>query len=158
MAFTGEYARADEDGKVVLSVHFSISAASITGLYITIKNDIDVNSSFRRLALLNKDPSDSSTSSGGGDTPSGNPAVTLDSYDAPTRPPPLSPIGEEKKRKKTAELAASSDRVLVLAILNEALLSFFFFFGSTNHGRIGLVSRYKFGGDRAISFFRGIES
>ncbi|XP_017701153.1 uncharacterized protein LOC103718901 [Phoenix dactylifera] len=125
MAFTGRMRELMKKyGKVALGVHFSVSAASITGLYVVIKNNVDVESLFQKVGLpsglLNKDPAASSSAG----APSGDPAVVLDSYDAPAPPPPPSPPGEgeEKKRNRTAELAASSGGALALAILcNKAL-------------------------------------
>lgn len=119
MAFTGRMRELMKKyGKVALGVHFSVSAASITGLYVAIKNNVDVGSLFQKVGLLNKDSAASSSSGG---APSGDPAVVLDSYDAPA-PPPTPGEGEEKKRNRTAELAASSGGALALAILcNKAL-------------------------------------
>ncbi|XP_017702144.1 uncharacterized protein LOC103722755 [Phoenix dactylifera] len=118
MAYTGRMRELMKKyGKVALGVHFSSSAASITGLYIAIKNSVDVESLLQKVGLLSKEPF--ASSSGGGGDPSGDPAVALDSNDAPAPPPP---VGEEKKRNRTAELAASSGGALALAILcNKAL-------------------------------------
>ncbi|KAG1359448.1 hypothetical protein COCNU_08G008940 [Cocos nucifera] len=104
MAFTGRMRELRKKyGKVVLGVHFSVSGASITGLYVAIKNNVDVESLFKKVGLLNKDPSTGSTSSSGaGGLLSGDTAFALDSYDtgAPPAPPP---VGEEKKRNRTVE-------------------------------------------------------
>ncbi|XP_030461314.1 uncharacterized protein LOC115681489 [Syzygium oleosum] len=107
-------------GKVALGVHFSVSAASISGLYVAIKNNADVESLFAKLHL---------------------PGVGVSAEEDPSSPPPPPPsstpsdgfvaeegsaegaIGEEaKKRNRTAELAASTGGALTLAILcNKAL-------------------------------------
>ncbi|XP_073106435.1 uncharacterized protein [Elaeis guineensis] len=121
MAFTGRMRELMKKyGKVALGVHFSVSGASITGLYVAIKNNVDVESLFQKVGLLNKDPSAGSTSSSGaGGHPSSDRAVALDSCDAGALPPP---VGVDKKRNRTAELAASSGGALALAILcNKAL-------------------------------------
>ncbi|XP_010935149.3 uncharacterized protein [Elaeis guineensis] len=121
MAFSGRMRELMKKyGKVALGVHLSVSAASITGLYVAIKNNVDVESLFQKVGLpsglLNKDPAASS----GNPAQSGDHAVVLDSYDAAARPPPGE--GEEKKRNRTAELAASSGGALALAIIcNKAL-------------------------------------
>ncbi|KAG1360996.1 hypothetical protein COCNU_09G004590 [Cocos nucifera] len=115
MAFSGRMRELMKKyGKVALGVHFSVSAASITGLYVAIKNNVDVESLFQKVGLpsglLNKDPAPSS----------GDPAVVLDGHDAPAPPPPEE--REEKKRNRTADLAASSGGALALAIIcNKAL-------------------------------------
>lgn len=51
---------------------------------------------------------------------SSNPAILLDSYDAPTLLPPGE--GEEKKRSRTMELAALSGGALALAIIYNKVL------------------------------------
>nr|CAD1840750.1 unnamed protein product [Ananas comosus var. bracteatus] len=91
-------------GKVALGVHLSVSAASITGLYVAIKNNVDVEGIFQRVGL----------SSVAGDNPgAADPAVVLDGSDSEQ---------QRKKRNRTAELAASSGGALALAILcNKAL-------------------------------------
>lgn len=103
-------------GKVALGVHLSVSAASITGLYVAIKNNVDVEGIFQRVGL----------SSVAGDNPgAADPAVVLDGSDSAA--PGGAATGEEweqqrKKRNRTAELAASSGGALALAILcNKAL-------------------------------------
>ncbi|CAM6105099.1 unnamed protein product [Calypogeia fissa] len=39
-------------GKVALAVHISVSAASFTGCYVAIKNNVDVNDILQRVGLL----------------------------------------------------------------------------------------------------------
>lgn len=109
-------------GTVAIGVHFSVSAASITGFYVAIKNNVDVNSIFEKVGLSSgvpdKEPSASSPSSGGGggDGGWGN-EVVLDDHESPP------PREDQKKRSRTAELAASSGGAFALAILcNKALL------------------------------------
>lgn len=105
-------------GKVALGVHFSVSAASITGLYVAIKNNVDVESLLVKAGLSSTSKEDSA--------PSENPTTislsdmssdaVLEDHPAPVPPPP------EKKRNQTAELAASSGGALALAVLcNKAL-------------------------------------
>lgn len=93
-------------GKVALGVHFSVSAASITGLYVAIKNNVDVESLFDKFHLPG--------------------------FSKGQNPPPelRNPDGflidestvEEKRRNRTAELAASTGGALALAVIcNKAL-------------------------------------
>ncbi|KAK7295247.1 hypothetical protein RJT34_18153 [Clitoria ternatea] len=86
-------------GKVALGVHLSVSAASITGLYVAIRNNVDVEAILEKLhvgTLSNKDnPNPNSDSDSGGDAPPKN---------------------------RTAQLAASAGGAFTLAILcNKAL-------------------------------------
>ncbi|GLT30763.1 hypothetical protein SLA2020_055520 [Shorea laevis] len=104
-------------GKVGLGVHFSVSAASITGLYIAIKNNVDVESMFDKLNLprFTKDknppvqsPQDASFVEGEVGTPDAKISTTV--------------VGKEKRKNRTAELAASTGGALALAVLcNKAL-------------------------------------
>ncbi|XP_050363259.1 uncharacterized protein LOC126782129 [Argentina anserina] len=83
-------------GKVALGVHCSVSAASVAGLYVAVKSNVDVESLIDRLPNLNPFKSEENPASSG--------------------------IGEEKKRNRTAELAASSGGAIALAVLcNKAL-------------------------------------
>ncbi|KAL6218031.1 PREDICTED: uncharacterized protein LOC101314906 [Fragaria vesca subsp. vesca] len=90
-------------GKVALGVHCSVSAASIAGLYVAIKSNVDVESLIEKLPNLN--PLKSSTE------------------EKPTSESgPSAAVVEEKKRNRTAELAATSGGALALAFLcNKAL-------------------------------------
>lgn len=111
-------------GAVAIGVHFSVSAVSITGFYVAIKNNVDVNSIFEKVGLSSgvpeKEPSASSPSSGGGGGGGGGGwgnEVVLDDHESPP------PREDQKKRSRTAELAASSGGAFALAILcNKALL------------------------------------
>ncbi|XP_072976432.1 uncharacterized protein [Typha angustifolia] len=113
MAFSGRMKELMKKyGKVALGVHLSVSAASISGLYVAINNNVDVESIFHKVGLSSgvqeKEPA-AGAGEGGGD-----PAVVLDGYDAPSP--------EKRPRNRTAELAASSGGALALAILcNKAL-------------------------------------
>ncbi|CAL9072311.1 unnamed protein product [Musa textilis] len=52
MAFTGRLRELMKKyGKVALGVHLSVSFASITGFYVAIKNNVDVESVFERVGL-----------------------------------------------------------------------------------------------------------
>ncbi|KAK9677531.1 hypothetical protein RND81_11G149600 [Saponaria officinalis] len=83
-------------GKVALGVHLSVSAASVTGLYIAISNNVDVESLLRKVGI-------------GG--------VSGDADELPS-PPPV----PENNRNRTAELATSSGGAFALAVLcNKAL-------------------------------------
>ncbi|GMJ05636.1 hypothetical protein like AT2G20940 [Hibiscus trionum] len=96
-------------GKVALGVHFSVSAASITGLYVAIKNNVDVETLLDKLHL---------------------PGFSNDQNPSPESANPdgflMEESGvvavEEKQRNRTAELAASTGGALALAVIcNKAL-------------------------------------
>ncbi|XP_050230979.1 uncharacterized protein LOC126679995 [Mercurialis annua] len=96
-------------GKVAIGVHFSVSAASITGLYIAIKNNVDVESLFDKYHLpgiLSKNPNQETNSEVG--------FVENDKNSAD--------VIVEKPRNRTAELTATTGGALALALLcNKAL-------------------------------------
>ncbi|KAL5788874.1 hypothetical protein ACOSP7_005823 [Xanthoceras sorbifolium] len=116
-------------GKVALGVHFTVSGASIAGLFVAIKSNVDVESLFAKLHLpgisSSSDPGDvisasspespdgfvsvSDDSSGGGGDFSGSGKSTVIE-------------DRDKKRNRTAELATSTGGALALAVLcNKAL-------------------------------------
>lgn len=108
-------------GKVALGVHFSVSAASITGLYVAVKNNVDVEAMLEKIGMpgLSKQEGDEIPN-----LPQQNPQViSADGFviEEPfnqdgVAPPPT------KQRNRTAELAASSGGALAVAILlNKAL-------------------------------------
>ncbi|KAB2600517.1 hypothetical protein D8674_039889 [Pyrus ussuriensis x Pyrus communis] len=104
-------------GKVALGVHFSVSAASITGLYVAIKNNVDVESLLDKLHMGSVSSKDENPE---------NPPVISDGSEF--RAGPISENGQstavvvEKERSRTAELAASTGGALALALLcNKAL-------------------------------------
>ncbi|KAK9944182.1 hypothetical protein M0R45_009760 [Rubus argutus] len=95
-------------GKVALGVHCSVSAASVAGIYVAIKNNVDVESVIEKIMDLN--PLKTSTGSAPEDKPTSENG-------------PSTAVVEERKRNRTAELAASSGSALALAfICNKALL------------------------------------
>ncbi|XP_064990696.1 uncharacterized protein LOC135628144 [Musa acuminata AAA Group] len=122
MAFTGRLRELMKKyGKVALGVHLSVSFASITGFYVAIKNNVDVESVFERVGLSSgvseKDRAADTSSSSSSSFPSVD-AVILDGVDS------SAPREEQlqRRRNRTAELAASSGGALALAILcNKAL-------------------------------------
>ncbi|XP_039138638.1 uncharacterized protein C106.07c [Dioscorea cayenensis subsp. rotundata] len=99
MAFSGRLRELMKKyGKVAIGVHFSVSAASITGLYVAIRNNVDVEAVFQKVGLS-----------------SPSPPPSLDSDPTST--------SDDRPRNRTAELAASSGGALAVAILlNKALL------------------------------------
>ncbi|OVA03813.1 protein of unknown function DUF1279 [Macleaya cordata] len=136
MAFKGKFREFMMNyGKVAMGVHFSVSTASITGLYIAIKNNIDVESFFNKVGITGVSSKDEEE---------------FDKIETSVPPPPEKWDGfvveerqelpyipldhhhhqtmlmnEEKKEKKnrTAELATSSGGALALAALcNKVLL------------------------------------
>ena len=92
-------------GKVGLGVHFKVSGVTITGLYVAIKNNVDVESVLQKVGIGSVDSNTHQDQQ--------NDAENISDYSSP----PL-----EKKRNRTAELAASSGGAFALAILcNKAL-------------------------------------
>ncbi|XP_057754296.1 uncharacterized protein LOC130973684 [Arachis stenosperma] len=99
-------------GKVALGVHCSVSAASISGLYVAIRNNVDVESvleKFHMGAVSDKEDPNS-------DNPNLNSSSSVD---------PVMVNGaddEEKPKSRTAQLAASAGGAFTLALLcNKAL-------------------------------------
>ncbi|XP_010690346.2 uncharacterized protein LOC104903908 [Beta vulgaris subsp. vulgaris] len=111
MASTGKFRQLlKKYGKVGLGVHFSVSAASISGLYVAIKNNVDVESLLHKVGMGSVDVTTNEQS----ELPQNDAEF---SSDLPTLSPP-----PEKKRNRTAELAASSGGAFALALLcNKAL-------------------------------------
>lgn len=91
-------------GKVGLVVHCSISAASISGLYIAINNNVDVESMIEKVGLPSL-------------------AKGKDSKTSEQNTPELTEADPvSKERNKTTDLVASSGGALALAVLiNKAL-------------------------------------
>ncbi|KAK1370352.1 hypothetical protein POM88_036444 [Heracleum sosnowskyi] len=84
-------------GKVALGVHLSVSAASVSSLYVAVKSNVDVESVFERFGI----------------------GVAKENEELGGE---LTDSGEIKKRNRTAELAASSGGALAVAVLcNKAL-------------------------------------
>ncbi|KAG9442807.1 hypothetical protein H6P81_018661 [Aristolochia fimbriata] len=113
-------------GKVALGVHFGVSAASITGLYVAIRNNVDVEAVFDKVglsSLSNKEeqerPADAAELGHFSDK---------DEFEHPRGGEYASDLAVEAKppvpeqRNRTAERAASAGGALALAILcNKAL-------------------------------------
>ncbi|KAM6555246.1 hypothetical protein CsatB_002265 [Cannabis sativa] len=102
-------------GKVAMGVHFSVSAASISGLYVAINNNVDVESLLDKLHLGGVSSKDQVESN-----PSDEKFVLEDNVNGTS----TTVIVEKEKttRNRTAELAASSGGALALAVLcNKAL-------------------------------------
>ncbi|KAJ0743600.1 hypothetical protein HanPI659440_Chr10g0377781 [Helianthus annuus] len=94
-------------GKVALGVHLSVSAASITGLYIAIKNNLDVESALEKVRFKQLESILEKVGMAG---------PKEEESDADISNP------ESKQRNRTAELVASSGGALALAVLcNKAL-------------------------------------
>ncbi|PIN19146.1 putative membrane protein [Handroanthus impetiginosus] len=101
-------------GKVGLGVHVSVSSASVTGLYIAIKNNIDVESMLEKVGMPSLSKEKTETSS----PPAENPEMRTAS-DSEFR---YVRTVETKERNRTTELVASSGGALALAVLiNKAL-------------------------------------
>ncbi|PWA86296.1 hypothetical protein CTI12_AA141160 [Artemisia annua] len=89
-------------GKVALGVHFTVSGATIGGLYIAIKNNVDVESVLEKVRFKQLESVLEKVGMGG-------PKEELENSGA-------------KERNRTAEMAASSGGALALAVLcNKAL-------------------------------------
>lgn len=98
-------------GKVGVVVHCGVSAASISGLYVAINSNVDVESMLERLGLPNL-AKNKSKDSGSSDQLSENAEMAAKADSEITG----------KERNRTTELAASSGGALALAILlNKAL-------------------------------------
>ncbi|KAI9124061.1 hypothetical protein K1719_005361 [Acacia pycnantha] len=102
-------------GKVAVGVHCSVSAVSITGLFIAIKNNVDVESVLERFHMGGVSPKDDD----------GKPIIPSGEGDGSSvfhETPASAPVTQEKTRNQTAELAASSGGAFALALLcNKAL-------------------------------------
>ncbi|KAL2937058.1 hypothetical protein RDABS01_020507 [Bienertia sinuspersici] len=111
MASTGKFRELlKKYGKVGLGVHFSVSAASITGLYIAIRNNVDVDSLLQKVGMGSVDVSTDQQS----ELPQHDTEIITDL--------PSQSSNSTKTRNRTAELAASSGGAFALAILcNKAL-------------------------------------
>nr|GEY01960.1 protein FAM210B like [Tanacetum cinerariifolium] len=93
-------------GKVALGVHFTVSGATIAGLYIAIKNNVDVESVLEKVRFKQLE---SVLEKVGMDGPK---QINED----------LDSDAGAKERNRTAEMAASSGGALALAVLcNKAL-------------------------------------
>uniref|UniRef100_F6I0Z5 DUF1279 domain-containing protein n=1 Tax=Vitis vinifera TaxID=29760 RepID=F6I0Z5_VITVI len=104
-------------GKVALGVHFSVSAASITGLYIAIKNNVDVESLLHKVGMSGVSTKDEQQQQ-----LHPPPTETLDEFVIEERPSSENQQPTLQKRNRTAELAATSGGALALAVLcNKAL-------------------------------------
>ncbi|KAK4562202.1 hypothetical protein RGQ29_004892 [Quercus rubra] len=111
-------------GKVALGVHFTVSAASVSGLYIAIKNNLDVESFLQNFHInpsppqLPSEPNpQGQTSSSSSSSPDG---FVMEETNGSQNQPTV--VVEEKKLNRTAELAASTGGALALAVLcNKAL-------------------------------------
>ncbi|KVI04061.1 protein of unknown function DUF1279 [Cynara cardunculus var. scolymus] len=103
-------------GKVALVVHCSVSAASITGLYVAIMNNIDVESALERVRFKQLESVLEKFGMGGPKE-----ELEVETTGFPQSDPEM--VGEAAKpRNRTAELAASSGGALALAVLcNKAL-------------------------------------
>ncbi|XP_043708729.1 uncharacterized protein LOC122657973 [Telopea speciosissima] len=119
MTFTGRFRELMKKyGKVALGVHFSVSGASITGLYIAIKNNVDVESLLSKVGIsgvAKEEPERIETSMPQSETPDGFALEKTQELYIPSEE-------QLKKKSRTAELAASSGGALALAVLcNKAL-------------------------------------
>ncbi|KAF5778536.1 hypothetical protein HanRHA438_Chr12g0560071 [Helianthus annuus] len=95
-------------GKVALVVHCSVSAASISGLYIAIKNNVDVESVLEKVRFKQLESVLEKVGMAGPKEEQLDPQTTT--------------ADVAKPRNRTAELAASSGGALALAVLcNKAL-------------------------------------
>ncbi|KAL7082865.1 hypothetical protein ACP275_14G128300 [Erythranthe tilingii] len=104
-------------GKVGLGVHFAVSAASVTGLYVAIKSNVDVESMLEKFGMPSLVKEKETTPAAPADLLSEDLGTTVGS-DSGFR----SDLTVEKEKNRTTELAASSGGALALAVLlNKAL-------------------------------------
>ena len=103
-------------GKVALGVHVSVSVASVSGMYVAINNNVDVDAIFRKIGI-------SAPGTAAADAALPAPALAPGAGDGALPNPASSVVvGQEAPRNRTGELAASSGGALALAILcNKAL-------------------------------------
>ncbi|KAI3941557.1 hypothetical protein MKW92_016892 [Papaver armeniacum] len=132
MAFVGRFRELMKKyGKVALGVHLGVSAASISGLYFAINNNVDVENLLSKVGMssgvpiTNKEGEEGNQKPQLGKTPSSSSSSVSegliteeqqqsDFQQIQTLPP--------KETNKTAELIASSGGALALAVLcNKAL-------------------------------------
>ncbi|CAJ2645644.1 hypothetical protein L195_g004642 [Trifolium pratense] len=92
-------------GKVALGVHFTVSAASVTGLYVAIRNNVDVEAMLEKFHL-------GAASSEENPNPNPNPNPNSDTDSTPM-----------SVKNRTAQMAASAGGAFTLALLcNKALI------------------------------------
>lgn len=113
-------------GKVALGVHFSVSAASITGLYVAVKNNVDVESMLEKVGMtsFSKGKESEETNAAPHPKPDSPDSITTNASDVFIKEETeiRRDQAEVKQRNRTAELAASSGGALALALLlNKAL-------------------------------------
>ncbi|MED6159346.1 hypothetical protein PIB30_041500 [Stylosanthes scabra] len=102
-------------GKVAVGVHCSVSAASIAGLYVAIRNNVDVESLLEKFHMGTVSDKQNPNS----DNPNPNSSSSVDSVDSVVV---NVDEGEQKPKSKTAQLAASAGGAFTLALLcNKAL-------------------------------------
>ncbi|CAK9153968.1 unnamed protein product [Ilex paraguariensis] len=112
-------------GKVALGVHFSVSAASTAGLYVAIKNNVDVESMLEKIGMQRLSKTLSKEEQEEQRTPN-LPQTNTGPTDGSIREEPVhnrdSTSGIMKKKNRTAEMATSSGGALAMAmLLNKAL-------------------------------------
>lgn len=108
-------------GKVAIGVHCSVSAASIAGLYVAIKNNVDVESVLDKLHMGSFSTKDQQPQNSPAEISSANDGLVLEEMPSSDDQQSTAVVAENK-RNRTAELAASSGGALALAILcNKAL-------------------------------------
>ncbi|XP_022146083.1 uncharacterized protein LOC111015379 [Momordica charantia] len=108
-------------GKVAIGVHFSVSAASITGLYVAIKNNVDVESLLDKLHMDGFSSKDQPQTIPSESTSSADDGFVIE--ERPVSENQSTAVQEPRRRNRTAELAASTGGALALAVLcNKALL------------------------------------
>ena len=103
-------------GKVAVGVHFSVSAASITGLYIAIKSNVDVASVLEKVGLpgVSKKEEEASSEAVIRTDPMDRTAIILEDESID--------LDRSTKKNRSTDLAASSGGALALAVLcNKAL-------------------------------------
>ncbi|MED6208872.1 hypothetical protein PIB30_049212 [Stylosanthes scabra] len=104
-------------GKVAVGVHCSVSAASITGLYVAIRNNVDVEAILEKFHMGTV--SDKQDPNSVNLNPNPNSSSSVDSVDSVVV---NVDDGAQKPKSKTAQLAASAGGAFTLAILcNKAL-------------------------------------
>ncbi|KAF5206361.1 putative transmembrane protein [Thalictrum thalictroides] len=98
-------------GKVGVGVHVSVSAASITGLYVAIRNNVDVQAVFEKVGMSGVSNEDSQSNH-----PSNEGSQSTETF-IEDKLEPDQDLTAKKKKNRTAELAASSNSKLFLGDL-----------------------------------------
>lgn len=101
-------------GKVALAVHLSVSGLSISGFYVAIKNNVDVEAALQRFGLYG-DPQRASELP---PPPQPSTDIVLNDLDmAQSNPDPFSPANDPQRPASSKDALISGGGALALAVL-----------------------------------------